>query len=65
MTTSMIGMKDIVHLVKEEGLGVKVMVGGGPVNQEYADLIGADGYGRDAIDAVRVAKLLTDELRGS
>ena len=37
MTTSMIGMKDIVRLVKEEGLGVKVMVGGGPVNQEYAD----------------------------
>jgi len=65
MTTSMIGMKDIVHLVKEEGLDVKVIVGGGPVNQEYANSIGADGYGRDAMDAVRVAKLLTDELRRS
>ena len=65
MTTSMIGMKNIVHLVKEEELGVKVMVGGGPVNQEYADLIGANAYGRDAMDAVRVARNLMEDIRGS
>ncbi len=65
MTTSMIGMKDIVRLVKEEGLGVKVMVGGGPVNQEYADSIGADAYGRDAMDAVRVARNLMEDVRGA
>ena len=65
MTTSMIGMKDIVRLVKEEELGVKVMVGGGPVNQEYADSIGANAYGQDAMDAVRVARNLMKEMRGS
>ncbi len=65
MTTSMIGMKDIIHMVKEEGLSVKVMVGGGPVNQEYADSIGANAYGRDAMDAVRVARNLMEEMRGA
>lgn len=65
MTTSMIGMKNIVHLVKEEELRVKVMVGGGPVNQEYANLIGANAYGRDAMDAVRVARNLMEDIRGS
>ena len=52
-------------MVKEEGLGVRVMVGGGPVNQEYADSIGANAYGRDAMDAVRVARNLMEEMRGS
>lgn len=65
MTTSMIGMKDIVRLVKDEELSVKVMVGGGPVNQEYADSIGANAYGRDAMDAVRVARNLMKDIRGS
>ncbi|MHA1485129.1 MAG: cobalamin B12-binding domain-containing protein, partial [Candidatus Thorarchaeota archaeon] len=65
MTTSMIGMKDIVRLVKDEELSVKVMVGGGPVNQEYADSIGANAYGRDAMDAVRVARNLMKDMRGS
>jgi len=36
----------------------KVMIGGGPVTKAYADKIGADGYGRDAIEAVDVAKRL-------
>ena len=65
MTTSMIGMKNIVNLVKEEELSVKVMVGGGPVNQEYANLIGANAYGRDAMDAVRVARNLMEDIGGS
>jgi len=42
-----------------------VMVGGGPVNQEYADSIGANAYGRDAMDAVRVARNLMKDIRGS
>ena len=33
-----------------------VIIGGGPVNQEWADRIGADGYGKSAIDAVALAK---------
>ena len=52
MTTSMIGMKDIVELVRAEGIKAKVMIGGGPVTEEYAKKIGADGYGKDAKDAV-------------
>ena len=61
MTTSMMGMKKIVDLVKEEGIKVKVMVGGGPVTKEYAMKIGADGYGEDAKDAVDLAIHLMEE----
>ncbi len=55
MTTSMLGMKDVVNLTKAEGIRAKVMVGGGPVTEDYAEKIGADGYGKDAKDAVDVA----------
>lgn len=55
MTTSMLGMKDVVDLTKAEGIRAKVMVGGGPVTEDYAEKIGADGYGKDAKDAVDVA----------
>jgi corrinoid protein of di/trimethylamine methyltransferase len=55
MTTSMLGMKDVVDLTKAEGIRAKVMVGGGPVTKDYAEKIGADGYGKDAKDAVDVA----------
>ena len=45
MTTTMPGMEEIIHLLEKEGLRdkVKVMIGGGPVSQNYADKIGADG----------------------
>ena len=36
----------------------KVIIGGGPVRQDWADKIGADGYGKDALDAVKVCKKL-------
>ncbi len=55
MTTSMIGMKDVVELAKKEGIRAKIMVGGGPVSEEYAKKIGADGYGQDAKEAVDLA----------
>jgi 5-methyltetrahydrofolate--homocysteine methyltransferase len=58
MTTTMQRMKDVVEAVKQEGLSVKVMVGGAVVTQEYADEIGADGYSRDASEAVKVARKL-------
>jgi 5-methyltetrahydrofolate--homocysteine methyltransferase len=62
MTTTMVRMEDTVKLVQEQGLGVKVMVGGAVVTQRFADVIGADGYAPDAVAAVRVAaKLLHDE----
>jgi corrinoid protein of di/trimethylamine methyltransferase len=60
MTTSMIAMEDIVERVKANGIRSKIMVGGGPVTQSYADSIGADGYGKDAKEAVDVAKRLME-----
>jgi 5-methyltetrahydrofolate--homocysteine methyltransferase len=55
MTTSMIGMKDVVEIARKEGIRAKIMVGGGPVSEEYAKKIGADGYGQDAKEAVDLA----------
>ncbi|MFX1266061.1 MAG: cobalamin-dependent protein, partial [Promethearchaeota archaeon] len=60
MTTSMIGMKDIIEVVRSRELAVKVMIGGAPVNREYAESIGADGYGEDAKEAVDVALRLME-----
>ncbi|MBQ7358778.1 MAG: homocysteine S-methyltransferase family protein [Lachnospiraceae bacterium] len=58
MTTTMIRMKEVVDLVREKGLAVKVMIGGAVTTQDYADEIGADGYSKDAADAVKLAKRL-------
>jgi 5-methyltetrahydrofolate--homocysteine methyltransferase len=57
LTTTMVGMKDVVAAVRAASLpGVKVIVGGAPVTAEYAASIGADGYAPDAASAVQVAK---------
>lgn len=56
MTTTMQEMKRVIDYRNEQKLTVPVMVGGAVVTQEYADEIGADGYSKDAADAVRVAK---------
>jgi len=60
LTTTMPEMKTVIDALKEKGLRdkVKIMVGGAPVNQKYADDIQADGYARDAGQAVPVAKNL-------
>jgi methanogenic corrinoid protein MtbC1 len=60
MTTTMPFMKDLIEALEAAGLRdqFKVLVGGGPVSEEWAKLIGADGYGRDAAEAVRAAKEL-------
>jgi corrinoid protein of di/trimethylamine methyltransferase len=60
LTTTKEKQKELVELLKKEGLrkGVKVMVGGAPVTEEWKNKIGADGYGEDAVDAVNVAKRL-------
>ncbi len=60
LTTTMPGMKTTIEALKATGLRnkVKVMIGGAPITQSYADEIGADGYGRDAATAVDVAKKL-------
>jgi 5-methyltetrahydrofolate--homocysteine methyltransferase len=57
LTTTMVGMKDVVAAIRAADLGdVKVIVGGAPVTAEYAASIGADGYAPDAATAVEVAK---------
>ncbi len=60
MTTTMGGMQDVIRILEEEGMRqqMKVMVGGGPVSQKYADKIGADGYSQNAVEAVKLAKRL-------
>jgi methanogenic corrinoid protein MtbC1 len=63
LTTTMQEMKKVIAVVRESGLiqGTKVIVGGAPVTLKFADEIGADGYGEDAISGVEVAlKLLED-----
>ena len=58
MTTTMQRMKDVVELVRAEGLRAKVMIGGAVTTPEYAQEISADGYSKDAAEAVKVAKRL-------
>jgi len=60
MSTTMLEMKDIITGLKAAGLRdkVKVMVGGVPTSQEFADEVGADGWGKDALEAVARARAL-------
>lgn len=60
MTTTMGGMETVIHLLEDAGMRdkVKVMIGGGPISQKYADKIGADGYSQNAVEAVKLAKRL-------
>ncbi|MDP6691801.1 MAG: corrinoid protein [Alphaproteobacteria bacterium] len=64
LTTTMPQMKEIIDALTEAGLRdqVKVIVGGAPVNQMFADLVGADGYAMDAGEAVTVAKEKMQEI---
>ena len=56
MTTSMPGQKEVIDILNELGLRerFKVIVGGGPVTEEWAEKIGADGYGETAFQAVKL-----------
>lgn len=60
LTTSMGAMKDTIKLLKDAGVRdkVKIIIGGAPVTQNFADSIGADGYAKDAATAVDKAKEL-------
>ena len=62
MTTTVGGMEDTIKLLRKVKPDCKIMVGGAVLNQEYADMIGADFYGKDAMQAVYYAqKLLKGE----
>lgn len=56
LTTTMPAMEGAVAALRKEGLDVKIMVGGAPVTRDYANKIGADGYGEDAPGAVLLAR---------
>jgi 5-methyltetrahydrofolate--homocysteine methyltransferase len=58
MTTTMIEMKGVIELARKAGLNSKFMIGGAVVNEDYAGEIGADGYSKDAYEAVKLAKRL-------
>lgn len=58
LTTTMPSIEKTVNALKEAGVTAKVMIGGAPVTQGYADKIGADGYSPDAASAVDTAKSL-------
>lgn len=60
MTTTMDEMRIVIEKLKEKGIrdNVKVMVGGSPISQKYANEIGADGYSANAVGAVKLAKRL-------
>ena len=57
MSTTMLEMGNIISTLEAEGLrdGTKIMVGGVPTSQEFADEVGADAWGRDALDAMQAA----------
>ena len=56
MTTTMQQMKHVINYAKEKQVEARIIVGGAVITQEYADEIGADGYSRDAAEAVRLTK---------
>lgn len=60
LTTTAMEQKNVIEGLKKEGLRdkIKVIIGGSPINQEFADSVGADGYGATAPDGVKVAKRL-------
>ncbi len=58
LTTTMPGMEKTIKALKKAGVSAKIMIGGAPVTQGYADKIGADGYAADAASAVDMAKSL-------
>ncbi|HEX2950601.1 MAG TPA: cobalamin-dependent protein, partial [Armatimonadota bacterium] len=60
MTTTMDNMAEVIRILQREAIRdqFKVMVGGGPISQSFADRIGADGYSVNAADAARLARAL-------
>ncbi len=58
MTTTMQEMKRVIEYAREMGSPAKIMIGGAVITEDYAKEIGADGYSKDAAEAVKVAKKL-------
>ncbi len=63
MTTTMLGMKKVIQMVKEKNPNVMIMLGGAPVTRDVAQLFGADGYAESAGNAVQEAIKMIGRLR--
>ncbi len=63
MTTTMMGMKKVIEMIKEKNPNVQIMLGGAPVTSDVADLFGADGYAESAGNAVQEAVKMISNLR--
>ena len=61
MTTTVVSMEETIKLLRERKPECKVMVGGAVLNQDYADMIGADFYGKDAMQSVYYAQRVFGE----
>jgi corrinoid protein of di/trimethylamine methyltransferase len=63
MTTTMLELREVMKGLSDNGLrgGIKVMVGGVPTTQSFADEVGADAWGKDALDAVEKARWLMEK----
>ncbi len=66
LTTTMLGQRRLVEMLRAENLDrrFRVLVGGAPVTQKWADEIGADGYAENALEAVRLAERLRERSVG-
>lgn len=62
MTTTMPNMRRVIEKLENENMRskFKIMIGGGPISQNFADKIKADGYSKDAVEAVKLAKRLVN-----
>jgi corrinoid protein of di/trimethylamine methyltransferase len=63
MTTTMMGMKKVIQMIKERNPDVAIMLGGAPVTRDVANLFGADGYAESAGNAVQEAIRMIGRLR--
>ncbi|ATW25482.1 corrinoid protein [Candidatus Formimonas warabiya] len=63
MTTTMVGMKEVITKIKERNPKVKIMIGGAPVTEDIADKWGADGYAKDASNALQEAINMISSLK--
>ncbi len=68
MTTSMLGMPEVIRKLREKNPKVRILIGGAPINPEVAEKYGADGYAKTAgtavDEAIRLLKMLRDEEQG-
>ena len=62
MTTTVVSMEQTIKLLRENCPDCKIIVGGAVLTAEYAEKLGADAYGKDAMETVRYAQKLENEL---